>query len=379
MNRNRKRKRKKMNIGKLKIKKQYTEDVERKDNVFVHILVWCVVFGLPPFFALRGGFFSWPDFFSFLPIPISFLIIFYVNYFYLTERWLFKRKILLFITINIGLIVGLALLLHVWHEMEQLFVFSSTKPKQSGETQMPEIAFIVRDISSLTFVTILSIAIKITMRLSQMEARQKEMEKAMTEAELKNLKNQINPHFLLNTLNNIYALSQFDPPKSTSAILELSELLRYVLYDNEKKYVPLQDEIDFIRNYIELMQLRLTDNTKVAVNFDISEDNNTLIAPLIFISLIENAFKHGISNDEPSMIEFKLKENPNGEILFYAKNSYFPKTISDKSGSGIGLQQVKKRLELLYPHRYVWKTEIKDNYYTTILIINTLNTGDDES
>ncbi len=368
-----------MNTGKLKTKKQHATDMERKDNVFVHILVWCIVFGLPPFFAHRGGFFSWSDFFSFLPIPVSFMIIFYVNYFYLAERWLFKRKIILFVIINIGLIVGLSLLLHLWHEVEQLLVFSSTKPKQSGETQMPEISFIVRDITSLTFVAILSIAIKITMRLSQIEARQKEMEKAMTEAELKNLKNQINPHFLLNTLNNIYALSQFNPPKSSSAILELSELLRYVLYDNEKKYVPLQEEVDFIRNYIELMQLRLTDNMKVAVTFDISENSNTMIAPLIFISLIENAFKHGISNDEPSVIEFKLKENPNGEIIFYARNSYFPKTISDKSGSGIGLQQVKKRLELLYPHHYFWQTEIKNNFYSTILIIDTLNTGNEES
>jgi two-component system sensor histidine kinase AlgZ len=173
------------------------------------------------------------------------------------------------------------------------------------------------------------------MRLSQMQTKQKEMEKAMTEAELKNLKNQINPHFLLNTLNNIYALSQFDPPKSSSAILELSELLRYVLYDNDKTYVPLREEVDFIRNYIELMQLRLTDNVKVYTTFDISEKSNTMVAPLIYISLIENAFKHGVSNDEPSIIEFNLSEKENGEIYFLCRNTCFPKTNSDKSGSGI--------------------------------------------
>jgi len=323
-----------MNSFTTKIKRQNTISTEHKDNVFVHILGWCFVFGLPAYFAHRGGFFNWQEFFSFLPIPISFMITFYANYFYLTEQLLFKRKITEFILINIGLIIGIALMLHLWHEMEQSLMITKKFPPP-GENKLPKIAFIIRDISSLAIVAVLSIAIKITMRLSQMQTKQKEMEKAMTEAELKNLKNQINPHFLLNTLNDIYALSQFDPPKSSSAILELSELLRYVLYDNDKTYVPLREEVDFIRNYIELMQLRLTDNVKVYTTFDISEKSNTMVAPLIYISLIENAFKHGVSNDEPSIIEFNLSEKENGEIYFLCRNTCFPKTNSDKSGSGI--------------------------------------------
>jgi hypothetical protein len=108
-----------MNSFTTKIKRQNTISTEHKDNVFVHILGWCFVFGLPAYFAHRGGFFNWQDFFSFLPIPISFMITFYANYFYLTEQLLFKRKITEFILINIGLIIGIALMLHLWHEMEQ--------------------------------------------------------------------------------------------------------------------------------------------------------------------------------------------------------------------------------------------------------------------
>ena len=111
----------------------------------------------------------------------------------------------------------------------------------------------------------------------------------------KNLRNQLNPHFLLNTLNNIYALIAFDSDKAQQAVQELSKLLRYVLYDNQQTYVPLCKEVDFIRNYIELMRIRLSANVQMITKFDIQPDSQTLIAPLIFISLIENAFKHGIS------------------------------------------------------------------------------------
>ncbi len=137
-----------------------------------------------------------------------------------------------------------------------------------------------------------------------MEAARKEAERNRTEAELKNLRNQLNPHFLLNTLNNIYALIAFDTDKAQQAVQELSKLLRYVLYDNQQTYVPLGKETDFIRNYIELMRIRLSSNVQMTTQIDILPDSQTLIAPLIFISLIENAFKHGISPTERSFIQY---------------------------------------------------------------------------
>lgn len=118
--------------------------------------------------------------------------------------------------------------------------------------------FILRDMLSLILTVGLAVSIKMTRRWYEAEASRRELEKSKTEAELKNLKNQLNPHFLLNTLNNIYALIAFDTDKAQKAVQELSKLLRYVLYENQEIYVPLSREAEFIRNYIELMKIRLT-------------------------------------------------------------------------------------------------------------------------
>lgn len=151
-----------------------------------------------------------------------------------------------------------------------------------------------------------------------------------TEAELKNLRNQLNPHFLLNTLNNIYALIAFDADKAQTAVQELSRLLRHVLYDNQQNFVTLDKEMDFIRNYIELMRIRLSANVRVETKIDVRPDSRTEIAPLIFISLIENAFKHGISPTEPSFIRIHFSESP-GEIHCEITNSYHPKAWQIKA------------------------------------------------
>lgn len=128
-------------------------------------------------------------------------------------------------------------------------------------------------------------------RWTQNEAARKEAERNRTEAELKNLRNQLNPHFLLNTLNNIYALIAFDSDKAQQAVQELSKLLRYVLYDNQQTYVPLCKEVDFIRNYIELMRIRLSANVQMITKFDIQPDSQMLIAPLIFYLIDRECFQ----------------------------------------------------------------------------------------
>jgi LytS/YehU family sensor histidine kinase len=175
---------------------------------------------------------------------------------------------------------------------------------------------------------------------------------------------------LLNTLNNIYALTAFDTEKAQQAIQELSKLLRYVLYDNQETFVPLTKEVEFIQNYIELMRIRVSSAVKINTNFQIRPDSQSPVAPLLFISLIENAFKHGISPTEPSFIDITLTEKDD-EIHCVIRNSNYPKNAMDKSGSGIGLEQVRKRLELLYAGRYEWHQQISSNQkeYSSILTI----------
>lgn len=357
------------------------------DNVFIHIAVWSVVIGLPLFFMNRENV-SWMNFLMYLPVPLSFMMVFYVNYIYLVDKFLFRGKKGEFILINIVLILGMALLIHLWHEfsdgmmpaIENLPLKDGAgggimPPPQRGPMRphhiKPIVSFIVRDVISLSIVVALSVAFKISLRWLKIEAEQKEMQQTMMEAELKNLKNQLNPHFLLNTLNNIYALAQFNSPKLQPAILDLSRLLQYVLYENNQPYVPLKEEVDFIRNYIDLMRLRLSENVKLSVNVSLLDNSPARIAPLIFISLIENAFKHGVSGGEPAFIDISLTETDDGKVKFLCQNSFFPKGESDRSGSGIGLQQVQKRLELLYPSRYVWQNDIKDDAYSVALTIDT--------
>ena len=197
--------------------------------------------------------------------------------------------------------------------------------------------FFLRDMLSLVFTIGLSAAIRMSARWTQNEAARKEAERNRAEAELKNLRNQLNPHFLLNTLNNIYALIAFDSDKAQQAVQELSKLLRYVLYDNQQTYVPLCKEVDFIRNYIELMRIRLSANVQMITKFDIQPDS--------------------ISPTESSFVSIHLSENDK-EVICEIRNSNHPKTVEDKSGSGVGLEQVSRRLEILYPGAYTWSKGI---------------------
>lgn len=234
----------------------------------------------------------------------------------------------------------------------------------------PHFIFFMRDIATMIFAAGLSVAIRVSIRWNETEKARREAVKSRTEAELKNLRNQLNPHFLLNTLNNIYALIAFDSDKAQQAVQDLSKLLRYVLYDNQEMFVPLQKEIDFIKNYIELMRIRVSDKVNIVTEFNIKPQSQTPIAPLIFISLIENAFKHGISPSGESFINISISENDN-EIICVIKNSNFPKTEKDKSGSGIGLEQVRKRLEIIYQGNYKWECYLSDNgkiYNSSIVI-----------
>lgn len=192
---------------------------------------------------------------------------------------------------------------------------------------------------------------------------------------MKNLKNQLNPHFLLNTLNNIYALIAFNCDKAQEAVQELSKLLRHVLYDNQQTFVPLEKELDFIRNYVALMRIRLPQQVEISLHLETDPGSSLLIAPLLFISLIENAFKHGISPTAHSFISIAITGNTDGTVRCEIQNSNYPKTGQDKSGSGIGLEQVSKRLELIYPKHYEWEKGISANgqVYSSILTIQTKN------
>ena len=337
----------------------------------LHLLCWSVIVVVPMFFHSSNE--DWTmvlnRYVRWLGNPLAYMLVFYINYLLLVPRFLLRRNDWkMFILINVFVILaGLCTIdLGHWCAVKLLPELPTNGP-QRPFVRLPRYFWAV-----LTFILIIALAVAVRMiqRWQHIEEARKEAEAARAEAELSNLRNQMNPHFLLNTLNNIYALIAFDQEKAQMAVGELSKLLRHVLYENQQDFVPLYKEVDFMQNYIELMKIRVTDSVKIDTNIDILPNDSTPVAPLIFISLIENAFKHGISPQGKGEIKIGLHQ-VNGDITCEICNTCYPKRENDKSGSGIGLEQVSRRLELLYPDRYVWekgKTEDGSQYYSKIII-----------
>lgn len=174
-------------------------------------------------------------------------------------------------------------------------------------------------------------------------------------------------------MNNISSLIQIDPDAAQDSLAQLSDLLRYAMYESNKPTVSIQGEVEFMRNYIELMKLRCNDMTEVNTSFDVQSME---IAPLLFISLVENAFKHGVSSSRESKINISMTQIGN-TLTFICDNTNYPKTDADRSGSGIGLENTRRRMELLYHDRYEWEQSIlPDNIYHVKIVLNLPTTND---
>ena len=191
------------------------------------------------------------------------------------------------------------------------------------------------------------------------------LEKENLEQQLEYLKYQINPHFFMNTLNNIHALVDIDPEKAKDTILELSKMMRFVLYEGDKRGVPLNREFDFIRNYVTLMRLRYTDKVKIMVDLP-AETPDKLVPPLMLITFIENAFKHGISYQHESFIDVKVGIE-HERLRFQCRNSKADKPNQEKGG--VGLANVKQRLHLLYDNNFTLNIQDEPDIYNVELTI----------
>ena len=208
-----------------------------------------------------------------------------------------------------------------------------------------------RDILAIVVLILMfgaNLGVKGYFRSREDRKRLAELEKQNLEQQLEYLRYQINPHFFMNTLNNIHALVDIDPAKAQETIVELSKMMRFVLYEGDKQGVPLTKEMEFIRTYVKLMQLRYTD--KVHITLDVpSEVPEQSIPPLMLISFIENAFKHGISYQHDSFIEIKVSLEDE-KLCFLCRNSKADMPNQEKGG--VGLANVRKRLNLLYGRNY---------------------------
>ena len=329
----------------------------------IQVAVWAAVILLPmltSWLATRSWEYAWSTVLITFGMLRSPMLLYFAN-FYIFDRWLFQRQ-------RYGLFALANLLLMLVMNFE-MFSVSDYAP------DMPAIAWVGMYIGMFIYFLLncamiaAALVIRHFMRICQIRQQLQEEQARHTEAELAWLKNQINPHFLFNTLNNISSLAAIDGEATQEAIAQLSDLLRYAMYETNKPAVPLQGEVEFMRNYIALMKLRVSGATVVNAQSSVANPQFE-VAPLLFISLIENAFKHGVSSNQPSYIIIRLEQNEE-TLDFDCRNSNHPKSDNDRSGSGIGIENTRRRLELLYPDHYTWQQGICDNgntYFSHISI-----------
>lgn len=327
----------------------------------------------PLMFMNHGNGVSMKEYLCMSASPLALCIVFYVNYLWLTPRMFVDNDKKYYWILNIIFIVCMGIGLHYWMDMTHPPMNDRPMHIRERPENMIPIFLILRNIFNLMISAAIATTVQLATRLQSSENARREAETARANAELKNLRAQINPHFLLNTLNNIYALTSFDTKRAQEAIQELSKMLQYMLYDNQLQHVNLEKEVLFLTNYINLMKIRLSGDVDVQLKVNIPHPCNVQIAPLIFISLVENAFKHGVSTTSPSFIHIYL-EADNEKIICNIENSNFPKSVTDRSGHGIGLHQVASRLDLSYPGKYEWTkgtNTTKTIYSSKIIIYDT--------
>ena len=289
-------------------------------NIIIHVVMWGFEFFFPYLMMTRGGSevpfseYVWRNSIYFF----IYIVFFYINHSLMIPRLLLQRKFWQYAIALFALIVIASFLSGVMHQMEFERMFQPWMERVPYEYRDPirnadiarwNILMIMgRDFFIMTLVATITAIVRVIEAWNELESSKREAEKQRMETELQQLRSQINPHFLLNTLNNIYALIAFDTDKAQEAVQELSQLLRHVLYDNKQNYTTLEKEMEFMKSYIDLMRIRLASNVTIETTYDMRENDQTQIAPLIFISLVENAFKHGISPTEPSYIKILFSE-----------------------------------------------------------------------
>lgn len=330
----------------------------------IHVIIWVILFVFPVFFTRPNEKLNYPWLIVHAWIPlVEYMIVFYLNYLSLTGKLLFKKKYLVYTLVN-----ALVVVIFLWVNgkchgaLMEIDMKRGALPDFRKFPPPPIITFVLADMISFFVPIAFAVAMSSTEHWLKTESEKKEVENKNLESELQHLRYQLQPHFFFNALNNIYSLVEQSPSKAQEAIHNLSKLMRYLLYDVGKDKIELSLEIDFLKKYIQLMELRHNARTISSAVFPEAKNTTYHIAPLLFIPMIENAYKHGVSATQPSSISFEMKIEEN-ELFFTSKNTNFPKNKSDKSGSGIGLNNLRKRLELIYPNKYQLKSGVMGNAY----------------
>ncbi len=302
------------------------------------------------------------------------LFFFYLNYLVFIPKFYFNKKYLQYV---VSLIITLILINIIPELLVKLFphidhhgmqeMRARMHPEEMGMPHGPRrrhdrIEFLfIKNIFQFLFVAVVGLIIQTSRRL-------KIIEQNRVSTELSYLKSQINPHFLFNTLNSIYSLAIVGSNRTADAVVKLSNMMRYVLNDASREWVSLEQEVNYINNYIELQKLRFDNSVKI--NFEvIGELENKMIAPLLFIPFIENAFKYGVNAEQNSEINIQIIVKSKF-VQLNVKNNIVDYTETSMDSHGIGIENTKSRLQILYPEKHILVIENKNGVYEVNLMLN---------
>jgi two-component system LytT family sensor kinase len=349
----------------------------RRLPVILHVLAWVIILFLPTYLMRNFGGGDNRFLQHFYMNTAIYGTLFYLNYLWLVPYYFFgspKWRYFLPAALAVAVVCFLMWLINDYMIFDRESFLRMQRVMEEmdrgREVMKPPIRQMrmFNYISTSILVTGFSLGLGVLDRLRQNEKERKELEKEKLNSELAFLKNQISPHLFFNTLNNIYSLIGSNQDEARETVHKLSKLMRYLLYESEHETSKLSEEIAFMNNYIDLMKLRLNEKVALTVSFP-DEIPELEVPPLLFIPIIENAFKHGISSREASYIDLEMRVEGT-KIFFHAKNS-IRKGIPGTEGeySGIGLENVRKRLNLLFPgsHRLEIRQE-RDDFILEIFL-----------
>lgn len=350
---------------------------DKKISIVLHIIAWIIVISIPFYLNTAFGGGDRHRLYQFYVHTFSAVFIFYIGYVWLVPRFFLQNKKAVYLIILIGLILATYALTsfindNILNDPVAEAKFLESYKKITGENKMPPFrAFgFFNHILASVLISGFAMGLAVMEKLKENEKKQKELEKEKLHSELAFLKNQVSPHFFFNTLNNIYSLIGIDAPTAQESVLKLSKLMRYLLYESEHGETLMSHEIDFMTNYIDLMKLRISQKVELQIDFP-KDFPDFSVPPLLFVPFVENAFKHGVSYREHSYITIQMKIEGN-MVHFFAENSVGkinqPEEIQH---SGIGLENVKKRLNLLFAGKHELKISSSETTFKVDLTIET--------
>jgi len=331
-------------------------------TLLINFVIWVSLFFIP-FLLLepRGGISEY-----LLRIGATSMLtvlVYFINYLFLIPKYLFNKKFLVYVLVILLTLVISCVIVDLYY----YFVVSVVQNWHHRPSPIFSRGMWVPLFPLLTGIAI-GISIRLGKEWARVEKERRELQGEKLMSELAFLKSQVNPHFLFNTLNNICSLARKKSNDTESAIIKLSQIMRYMLTDSRQEKVGLEEEVEYLNNFIELQKIRIAD--KVNISFKIQGDNSAIqIEPLLLIPFVENAFKHGVSYNEKSSIQIELLTG-SGELMFMVENSKGSgKNAPRLEESGIGLKNVSRRLELLYPGKHELEIRESESQYYVMLKI----------